>query len=96
MLQVGSFFVAAAAKKLLNPDPAPNFKALSPNGGLSNWLSRYPPSQSRGVITYHPWYHQFRPSVAMRCLAESARTRRRFHPAGYTLEGSRSRGTTCR
>jgi len=72
VLQVGSFFVAAAANKLLHPDPAPNFEALSPEWRSLELAQRYPPSKSRGVITYHPWYHQFRPSVAMRCLAESA------------------------
>jgi beta-glucosidase/6-phospho-beta-glucosidase/beta-galactosidase len=24
------------------------------------------------MITYHPWYHQFRPSIANKCLAETA------------------------
>jgi hypothetical protein len=76
--QVGSFFVAAAAKKLLHPDPAPDFKTLSPEWQSLKPARRYPPSQWRGVITYHPWYHQFSPSVAIRCLAEAAELGARF------------------
>ena len=72
VLQVGSFFVAAAAKKFLHPDPVPDFKTLSPEWQYLQLARHYPPSHSRGVITYHPWYHQFRPSVAIRCLGEAA------------------------
>ena len=72
VLQVGSFIAAAAAKKFLHPDSPPDFKKLSPEWQSLEPARRYPPSQSRGVITYHPWYHQFSPSVAMRCLAEAA------------------------
>lgn len=72
VLQVGSFLAAAAAKKLLHADPAPDFKTLSPEWQSLELARRYPHSQSRGVITYHPWYHQFRPSVAMQCLTKAA------------------------
>jgi Glycosyl hydrolase family 53 len=70
--QVSAFMAAAGIRRLLNPYPSPDFKAL-----LAEWLvlrpvRTYTPSHSRGMITYHPWYHHFQPSMANRCLAEAA------------------------
>jgi beta-glucosidase/6-phospho-beta-glucosidase/beta-galactosidase len=68
----------AGFRRVLIPDPAPNFQSLAPQWPKLAPAHRYPPSQSRGMITYHPWYHQFRPSIANQCLAEAAELR-----AGY-------------
>jgi hypothetical protein len=72
LLQVCSFSAVAAIAKLLHSDPVPNFLVLSPAWKSVEPSRKYPASGSRGMITYHPWYHQFQPSVANRCLAEAA------------------------
>jgi hypothetical protein len=70
--QVGTFLAAAAVRKKLTSDPVANFRELA-----SQWTSLKPtrnyfPSLSRGMITYHPWYHNFQPSLAATCLAKTA------------------------
>ena len=72
VFQVGSFIAAAATRKFLHHDAAPDFKVLAPEWQTLGQSRECPPSQSRGVITYHPWYHKFNPSIANRCLAEAA------------------------
>jgi hypothetical protein len=78
LIQVFSFLVAAGIQKSIHSDPEPDFEVLS-----SEWKSiqpskMYSPSRSRGMITYHPWYDEFRPSMANRCLAEAAELRAGF------------------
>ena len=78
LLQVGSFMAVVGLRKVLIRDPVPDFQLLAPQWlKLKPWKRRSPTS-SRGMITYHPWYHQFRPSIANQCLAEAAELR-----AGY-------------
>jgi hypothetical protein len=72
VLQVGSFIAAAATSKFLHHDATPDFRVLASEWQTLRRPQESPPSQSRGVITYHPWYHQFKPSIANRCLAEAA------------------------
>lgn len=70
--QVGTFMVAAGLRKLLIPDPAPDFPTLAPQWPTLQPTRTYSFSGSRGMITYHPWYHNFSPSIASKVLAEAA------------------------
>lgn len=70
--QVGSFMIVAGLRRLVIPDPAPDFKALAPEWSTLEPTRTYPASHSRGMITYHPWYDHFQPAIANRCLAETA------------------------
>lgn len=78
LFQVCSFIVAAGVRKLVNPDPVPDFRELSPQWRMVEFPRNSEVSQSRGVITYHPWYHQFRPIIASRCLAQAAELGARY------------------
>src|ERR1035441_3755161 len=72
VLQVGSFLAAAGVRKFFVRDTAVYFRALALEWQIHSKSSRCAPSQSRGVITYHPWYDKFRPEIARHCLAQAA------------------------
>lgn len=75
VLQVGGFAAAAGLNKYLHPDEPVNFRDLAGEWKTLS-TSEIPiriQSKSRGLITYHPWYHGFNPAVADRCLSEAAK-----------------------
>lgn len=72
LLQVGSFTAVAGLRRLLQNDLPPDFQALAPQWSAFKPTRTYAHVCSRGMITYHPWYDQFQPAVANRCLAETA------------------------
>src|SRR5258708_13679300 len=72
VLQVGSFMAAAGLHRLLVPDEVPDFSSLASRWRPLRPTRSYSPSQSRGMVTYHPWNHNFRPEFANNCLAEAA------------------------
>lgn len=69
-IQVLVFLATAGIRKLLTETAAPKFAPL-----VREWAAIPPPSPSRMPngsrcgITYHHWYHNFRPNDANSCLA---------------------------